>query len=63
MKARGFLSLSFRALVMALIMLGLFAVTGFPEPIGRQVSIAVGTAVITQIAMAFYYSRWGTGHS
>lgn len=62
MKAGDFFSRALGAFVIAASMLGLFAVTGFPEPMGRQVFIAVGTAVIVQSVMAVYYRR-GSGNS
>lgn len=59
MKAAGFFSRVAGGFVLAACMLGLFAVTGFPEPMDRQVFIAIGTAVVVQFVMAVYYARRG----
>jgi len=62
MRAGDILPRALGALVIVAAMLGLFAVTGFPEPLGRQIFIAVGTAVVVQSVMAIYSSRRGSGH-
>lgn len=51
------------ALMTAAMILGLFTLTGFDKPIRIQLFIAVEVAIISQIAMAFYYSRRGSGHN
>lgn len=34
-------------------MLGLFTVTGFPEPLSRQLFIVLGTAIVIQVGVTW----------
>lgn len=61
MKIKDVLLKANAVFVVAACIIGLFAVTGFPEPMSRQLFIAVGTALILQVALTIYGSRKVSG--